>query len=204
MVVAMLGCLKRIQSFLLADSYADRRLIGSGNTLEESADFSLRRKAPQSGQSKQVAVAVFNSILKVCSSEQEKNVIPITFEVEKGCITMILGTVGSGKSTLLQTILGETSATIMSGDIFVQTPRIGYCAQTPWLQNGTIRDNIIGPADFDERWYRTILHACCLEEDVAHFPLRDLATVGTRGLSVSGGQKHRIVSLVPLFKDFKC
>jgi ATP-binding cassette subfamily C (CFTR/MRP) protein 1 len=120
----------------------------------------------------------------------------ISFTAPKGSITMISGPVGCGKSTLLKAVLGEVP--LKSGRVGVSTPYIGYCAQTPWLQNTTLKKNIVGPDVLDETWYQSIIRICNLEPDIAQMPEGHDTLLGSRGVTVSGGQKHRIVSYSPL------
>lgn len=63
--------------------------------------------------------------------------------------------------------------------------------RSPWLPNDTIRQIIIGAAEFDREWYRYIVKTCCLEEDLIQMPQKDLTLIGSRGITLSGGQKHR-------------
>lgn len=58
-----------------------------------------------------------------------------------GNLIAVIGPVGSGKSTFLKGLAGETL--ILRGDLFIKYPHLAFCEQTPWLANGTIRDNII-------------------------------------------------------------
>jgi ATP-binding cassette subfamily C (CFTR/MRP) protein 1 len=106
---------------------------------------------------------------------------------------MLSGPVGCGKSTLLKAILGEVHP--KSGRISISTPHVGYCSQNPWLQNTTLRKNIIGTTAFEETWYRRVIDDCNLGLDIAQMPDGDETLLGSRGMSVSGGQKHRIVSI---------
>ncbi len=55
--------------------------------------------------------------------------------------TVIIGTTGSGKTSLLQgAILGE--AMTLSGTRYCGG-RISYSTQTSWIQNATLRENIL-------------------------------------------------------------
>lgn len=65
-----------------------------------------------------------------------------------------MGQVGSGKSLLLQGILAEITKT--SGIIAVNDDHkgFGYVKQNPWLQRGTIRDNILFGKPYDYNKYR--------------------------------------------------
>nr|AIN44105.1 multidrug resistance-associated protein 5-like protein [Laodelphax striatellus] len=110
----------------------------------------------------------------------------------KGQLIGITGRVGSGKSSFLMALLAEMEKTVG----FVAVPDaehgFGLVSQTPWLQNGTIRDNILFGKPFDHNRYKKVLHACALNEDLKILPGGDLANVGERGSALSGGQKARV------------
>ena len=72
---------------------------------------------------------------------------------------------------------------------------MAYCSQSPWLQSGSIRAAIIGVSDeklVDETWYNTVIDACALMFDLSKFRLGDQTLIGSRGVTLSGGQKHRV------------
>jgi ABC-type bacteriocin/lantibiotic exporter with double-glycine peptidase domain len=119
----------------------------------------------------------------------------INVEVPAGKFTMIVGPVGCGKSTLLKAILGEVS--IMEGTVEILNTEVAYCDQTPWHMNGTVRDSIIAFSGTDEPWYKQVLEACALEQDLGQLPKGDLTTIGSKGIVLSGGQSQRIVSGTP-------
>ncbi|RHY16531.1 hypothetical protein DYB32_010636, partial [Aphanomyces invadans] len=110
-------------------------------------------------------------------------------------LMIVVGSVGSGKSSLLTAILGEL--VLVSGTSSV-TSRIAYASQDPWLQLTTVRDNIVfstsagKQAPVDEDRYARVLSACQLESDLAALPDRDLTEIGSRGVTLSGGQKARV------------
>lgn len=79
------------------------------------------------------------------------------------------------------------------GSLYLPTPKVAFCAQTPWLQNKTIRDNIIGISKYDEGWYHRVVSCCALEEDIAELANGDATNVGSKGVALSGGQKNRLV-----------
>ena len=106
---------------------------------------------------------------------------------------VLIGRNGSGKSTLLKSVLGETY--LHSGSVHVTDfENIAYCDEDPWILNQTIRDNIIAFSEYSEGFYNTVIEACQLKEDLKHLPQGDLSQVGSRGISLSGGQKARVVS----------
>ena len=104
---------------------------------------------------------------------------------------MIIGSVGSGKSTLLQSILGETIQT--TGKMSPITSSYGYCHQTPWVMNDTIRNNVILSKPYDEQWYAHVMWACGLDGEFELALRGDLLQVGSKGVTLSGGQKQRVV-----------
>jgi ABC-type bacteriocin/lantibiotic exporter with double-glycine peptidase domain len=104
-------------------------------------------------------------------------------------INMVVGKVGSGKSSLLKAIIGENMPS--QGTIRTETS-VGYCDQVPWLRNTTIRNNITGQSQLDEKWLATVIRSCALDEDLAHLPQGQETIVGSRGVALSGGQKQRV------------
>ena len=113
----------------------------------------------------------------------------INVTIPKG-ITVVSGKVGAGKTAFLQALLGELDR--LSGSYFVPNEMVGYCAQTPWLQSMSIRDNILFSAPYDEQRYKRTLDACALLPDLSHFKHGDLTFVGENGIGLSGGQKARV------------
>ncbi|KAF1808278.1 ATPase-like protein [Eremomyces bilateralis CBS 781.70] len=113
--------------------------------------------------------------------------INLTFPVG---VTVVCGKVGQGKTALLQAILGELDH--RSGESWVPEEDVGYCAQTPWLQSMSIRENILFSSEYDERRYKQVLEACCLLPDLASFKSGDLSNIGENGVGLSGGQKARV------------
>lgn len=103
---------------------------------------------------------------------------------------VICGKVGAGKSALLQALLGELDT--IKGEVKVSDEMIGYCAQSPWLQSQSIRDNILFTSPFDEDRYSQVLECCELLPDLAEFKHGDLSFIGENGIGLSGGQKARV------------
>ncbi|KAL0487917.1 hypothetical protein AKO1_015179 [Acrasis kona] len=113
----------------------------------------------------------------------------LTFHVKEGELNGVLGQVGTGKSNLIMAILGQMH--IKSGSYQVGK-NISYVPQTPWVQNGTIRDNITFGKAFDKERYDRVVYACCLVRDFEIMPEGDLTMLSDRGQNLSGGQKQRL------------
>lgn len=105
-------------------------------------------------------------------------------------LTVIVGKVGTGKTALLQAVLGELDK--RNGDVVVPDEMIGYCAQSPWLQHMSIRENILFSSPLDEDRYKQVLDACALNPDLSNFKHGDLSDLGENGIGLSGGQKARV------------
>jgi ATP-binding cassette subfamily C (CFTR/MRP) protein 1 len=117
----------------------------------------------------------------------------VSLDLRQG-ITMIIGPVGSGKTTLIETMLGEHR--LHNGWTSDPLSQVAYCSQTPWIQNKTIRDIIIGASIFSQCQYEHALSVSGLRDSLVSLPQGDLTTAGSGGNNLSGGQKQRIVSFL--------
>ncbi|KAJ0229417.1 ABC transporter type 1 [Hirschfeldia incana] len=122
----------------------------------------------------------------------------INFRVSKGELTAIVGTVGSGKSSLLASVLGEMHR--ITGQVSV-CGSTGYVAQTSWIQNGTVLDNILFGLPMVREKYNEVLSVCCLEKDLEMMEFGDQTEIGERGINLSGGQKQRIQLARAVYQD---
>lgn len=135
----------------------------------------------------------------------------LTCQVNAGSLTVIVGMTGAGKSSILQGILlGEvimptlsihfnkpkpnlnltTQGQLLSGQATI-TGSISYVSQTAWIQNATLRDNILFGNKFVENRYEAVLFACALDMDLKLLPLGDMTEIGEKGVNLSGGQQQR-------------
>lgn len=126
------------------------------------------------------------------------------------CLSVISGRTGSGKSLLLASILGESD--ILNGKVMVPISsqpdirhgrripsaewildnEIAYVAQIPWIENGTIRDNILFGLPYHPARYRKVIFASALEKDLDMFPDKEMTDIGANGVNLSGGQRWRV------------
>ncbi|KIX99588.1 uncharacterized protein Z520_04221 [Fonsecaea multimorphosa CBS 102226] len=105
-------------------------------------------------------------------------------------LTVVFGPVAAGKTALLQALLGELD--LRQGKLMKPQSPVGYCAQTPWLQSMSIRENILFNSQYDDARYKKTLEACALLPDLANFRYGDLSNIGENGIGLSGGQKARV------------
>ncbi|XP_070559247.1 ATP-binding cassette sub-family C member 8-like isoform X2 [Ptychodera flava] len=109
-----------------------------------------------------------------------------------GSFVIVIGLVGSGKSSLLSAILGEMTTVSGSVQFNRERNRISYVPQKAWLQNATLRDNILFGQTFDQKRYDAVIQACALQPDIDILPAGDMTEIGERGINLSGGQKQRV------------
>ncbi|CZR69716.1 related to multidrug resistance protein [Phialocephala subalpina] len=194
--MSSIACFDRIQQYLLREEQADDRLLNH-HTGSDSAGLASgieldtlasKRKAIQNED----AMALDD--LSLGYSDDANAVHSVSTSFKRSTITMIVGAVGTGKTTLLLGLLGELRSN--KGFIRLDAQTIGYCSQSAWIPNGTIRTIITGADDtsdeVDEVWLRTVIHACVLEVDIELFPNGEKTVVGSRGLTLSGGQRQRL------------
>ncbi|KAM3600087.1 uncharacterized protein V6R79_017187 [Siganus canaliculatus] len=113
----------------------------------------------------------------------------ISVKVKTGSLVAVVGNVGSGKSSLLSAMLGEMER--KSGCICLQGS-VAYVPQQAWIQNATVKDNIVFGGERKESWYHRVLEACALLSDLDILPAGDNTEIGEKGLNLSGGQKQRV------------
>ncbi|XP_054062411.1 ATP-binding cassette sub-family C member 5 isoform X5 [Rissa tridactyla] len=139
-----------------------------------------------------------NKIIHLVNLRLQRTLYNIDFEIEKGKLVGICGSVGSGKTSLISAILGQM--TLLEGSIAVNGT-FAYVAQQAWILNATLRDNILFGKEYDEERYNTVLNGCCLRPDLAILPNGDLTEIGERGANLSGGQRQRISLARALYSD---
>lgn len=113
----------------------------------------------------------------------------LDFSVARNELVAVIGGVGSGKSSLLAALAGDMRKT--SGSVTMGSSR-AFCPQYAWIQNATLKENILFGKDLDIKWYNQVIDACALRADLEMLPGADLTEIGERGITVSGGQKQRL------------
>ncbi|KAM6957268.1 multidrug resistance-associated protein 1-like [Aplochiton taeniatus] len=113
----------------------------------------------------------------------------ISVRVKTGSLVAVVGHVGSGKSSLLSAMLGETEK--RSGKVIIKGS-VAYVPQQAWIQNSTLKENIVFGQESKESWYHRVVEACALLPDLEILPAGDTTEIGEKGLNLSGGQKQRV------------
>ncbi|KAF8963028.1 hypothetical protein BDZ97DRAFT_1920149 [Flammula alnicola] len=140
------------------------------------------------------------------SSRQFKLHINGELLFRRNCVNLIIGPTGSGKTSMLMALLGEMHYLPSHPDSWFNLPRNGgvaYATQESWVQNASIRDNILFGAPYDEERYRNVIRQCALENDLELFEAGDKTEVGERGLTLSGGQKARVTLARAIYSQAK-
>lgn len=187
----------RVNRFLNGDELV--RYVTRNDELEAIAieHGTLSWYAPQcGGDSKSEATAGANADVvqgesSVSKQAEQPTLHDVSLHVKAGSLVAIVGQVASGKSSLLSAILGEMHR--ISGRFNVtKSARVAYVPQQAWVQNMSVRDNIIFGSEFEATRYEQTLAVCALNADLATFPSGDQSEIGESGLNLSGGQKQRV------------
>ncbi|XP_075701953.1 ATP-binding cassette sub-family C member 3 [Rhinoderma darwinii] len=161
--------IKRIQNFLANDE------------LDLAA---VNKEKSMSG----VAIAVRNGTFSWAKTN-DPVLNNINLLVPSGSLVAIVGHVGCGKSSLVSALLGEMEK--MEGDVTVRGS-LAYVSQQAWIQNSTLKDNILFGRAESEKNYKKVLEACALLTDLEVLPGGDQTEIGEKGINLSGGQKQRV------------
>uniref|UniRef100_A0A1Q3FS39 ABC-type glutathione-S-conjugate transporter n=2 Tax=Culex tarsalis TaxID=7177 RepID=A0A1Q3FS39_CULTA len=122
----------------------------------------------------------------------------INIRIERNELAAIVGTVGSGKSSILSAFLGEMDK--QSGRVNI-VGKIAYVSQEAWIQNATLRDNILFGKQMDSKRYQKVIAACALKPDLEMLPGGDQTEIGEKGINLSGGQKQRVSLARAVYND---
>lgn len=182
----------------------------------ERLEAFLKLSEQENGAMISNTISFNNAAVSWTSKELETNKNPafslkdLNIEFPKGKLSLVTGGTGSGKNLLLSSILGETS--IASG--FVRSPArnhksftglssssIAVVSQPPWLEQTSVRENILFGSSYNAVRYNQVLRACALEKDLDMFPNGDMTDVGPKGASLSGGQRWRVCLARALYSE---
>lgn len=210
-----LGCIDRIQAFLLSKPREDyRRLLeaqnipptnfGSQDASRGDASGAELQPMPAAevGENMTETLAVhFRDVFARPAGADKTILHDVSFSIVPGSVTAVIGSVASGKSTLLKSIIGE--AELERGTVSVQDQSIAYCSQSPWLPDTTVQKAICGHLKddraIDKNIYEEVIEVCALKHDPSLLPEGDNAQMGSSGGILSGGQKQRVSLARALF-----
>ncbi|KAM0796432.1 ABC multidrug transporter [Usnea florida] len=216
-VVDAWSSLGRIQDFLIAEEQNDDfvwDMEGKNAVSMEHADFTWERNITQIPESKtglqgnrkqtravkDAEKAAAKELKSAGSKSGEDSSSTLTqvepfklhdmeFSVGRNELIAVIGGVGSGKSSLLAALAGDMRRT--HGSVTMGATR-AFCPQYAWIQNTSVKENILFGKPFDRKWYDAVIDACALRPDLDMLPNGDMTEIGERGITVSGGQKQRL------------
>ncbi|XP_039546373.1 canalicular multispecific organic anion transporter 1 isoform X1 [Pimephales promelas] len=113
----------------------------------------------------------------------------VSLDIPPGRLVAVVGAVGSGKTSLISALLGELHC--LKGQININGS-VAYVPQQAWIQNASLKDNVLFGSELDEERYRSAVDACALGPDLDLLPGRDQTEIGEKGINLSGGQKQRV------------
>ncbi|KAI7862036.1 P-loop containing nucleoside triphosphate hydrolase protein [Spinellus fusiger] len=176
-------------------------------------DATITWKSTASSSSSSVDTTVSDT---TASSDDSRFLLKdLSFQFPDTKLSLICGTTGSGKTLLMLSLLGEaavvqgqvkcpripvadtvtnhfTPNASLSDEEWILSHTIAYVSQTAWLQNASIRDNILFGLPMVEKRYKATLTACALDKDFTILEDGDFTEIGEKGITLSGGQKARV------------
>lgn len=87
----------------------------------------------------------------------------INLHVPRGSLVAVVGPVGSGKSSLLAAVTEQITRVKGSVSLYGS---LAYVPQQAWIQNLTLRDNVLFGNEFNSAKYEKTINACALEPDL--------------------------------------
>ena len=138
-------------------------------------------------------------------SKFESNFIlsfPSSLQILPCQLVVCCGAVGSGKSSVCSALMGEMYPRddASKGGLHV-CGSIAYASQQSWIQNASLRENILFGLPFVSNKYDCVVDACLLGHDFADLPQGEHTFIGEKGLNLSGGQRARVALARAVYAD---
>ncbi len=219
------GPMEQIIGFLLTlqDAKIGLERIAEIHEREEEEDYKKeKRKIPEGGEDILLKDVWFsydtNAKIKDEKDKEEDDSIErfvlkdLNLLIPKGKITSIVGVSGSGKTTLIKLLKffkpqkGKIYLNNMSFDEIHSgewRKRIGVVMQNGYIFSDTIAKNIsLGDMKTDYEKVERAMKIACIDKFVMkELPLKYLTKIGEEGLSLSEGQKQRILLSRAIYKE---
>ena len=178
----------RITELLLASELDDTEFIQDDIYAIKLNNCEFKWEQVDVAPSKNDNKKIVPEIIELETSKPKlSNLKEITFSIPKGSLVGIVGRVGSGKSSLLNGIIGEMKK--VHGTIEI-SGTIGYCPQQAWIQNASLRDNILFGLSFNQEKYDRAIKLSALSHDLTILQDGDQTEIGEKGINLSGGIYH--------------
>jgi ABC-type multidrug transport system fused ATPase/permease subunit len=211
-LTSLMDCLvswERLEGLFLSDEVITPQLSDSGAAGAGAAVEGPRSSPYLSGMSELYAVDISH-----CSFAWGRDgtgtpppaLQDLTLRVAPGELVVVIGPVGAGKSTLLHSLVGDT-VQVNEGAAagWKVRGKVALVEQSPWVQNTTIRDNVVFGASFgyDQERFREVVRRCGLLRDLQGLAGRggEMMEVGEGGIALSGGQRQRVSLARAVYSD---
>jgi ABC-type multidrug transport system fused ATPase/permease subunit len=137
----------------------------------------------------------------------------VSLKINKGDKIALVGRSGSGKTTfllILLRLLTDHGGKVLldrneiKGDVRGWQEMFGYVSQSPYILDGSIRENIalgIPESAIDREKIRQLIRDLDLEEMISQAPEGLDTQVGEKGIKLSGGQRQRLAIARALYAD---
>ncbi|KAF4965895.1 hypothetical protein FSARC_6365 [Fusarium sarcochroum] len=204
-VVDAWGSVQRIQEFLLQEETVEDMTVdteGEDAIRLESASFTWEKSHKEESEKGEKGKKDKDNHAKTPQNESSGDdtstlvderepfkLQDLNFDVKRNELIAVIGSVGSGKSSLLSALAGDMRKT--EGHVTFGASR-AFCPQYAWIQNTTLKNNIVFGKEMNKDWYNEVIQACALQADLDMLPNGDLTEIGERGITISGGQKQRL------------
>lgn len=205
-LLSSLTCLERIQKFVVAEPQRDYRQYPV--TEERAAVTELGLKQPGFPSGTDHAESETRLAFSVEQGNfgwggEKHTLTQINVGIPANALTLVVGPVASGKSTFCKVLLGEIPQYDGVVKAYFEKSSLGYCEQTPFLYNDTLKNNIIGHCTFNQQMYDEVINATLLSQDISLLPQGHDTKIGSNGIMLSGGQKQRVSVARALYSDAK-
>jgi ABC-type multidrug transport system fused ATPase/permease subunit len=144
----------------------------SDNDSDNDSDAGIEMLSPQKRK------------MKLNENNQNENMIvldKISLVIPSRDLVAVCGSTGSGKSTFISGLLGECKTI---GGSVMMNGSISLVSQSAWIQNASLRANILFGLEYEKERYEAVLGACALLVDLQAFPDGDMTDIGESGVNL--------------------
>jgi ATP-binding cassette, subfamily C (CFTR/MRP), member 1 len=188
-------------SVFVAEAVASAARIGDFLVADEVDERTRDDHARMLDAAQEPVIQLQSATFQWVQDAPEPTLRDITFTIVPQSLVVIVGAVGSGKSSLVNALLGEMLQT--AGDRTVRGA-FSYSSQQPWIQNQTLKENILFGEPLDASHYDAVVRACQLRPDFDMLEQGDATEIGERGINLSGGQKARVGIARAMYRARHC
>ncbi|KAJ3293214.1 hypothetical protein HDU79_000583 [Rhizoclosmatium sp. JEL0117] len=191
--------MERIQKFL-----DEEEVAGSCHDDAPSTNMNLTSANESQVAFENASFTYYSNSTSDTSSHPILKNIFLNFRIN--ALNAVCGSTGFFKTSLCLALLGElkqTQGRTILNDGTTNHPIVAYAAQSAWLLNATIRENILMGTPYNPLRYHHVLEAAALVKDLETLECGDRTEIGEKGVTLSGGQKQRISLARALYSPAK-